>query len=395
MKRVLFVINNFKTGGIQKSLVELLSQIAEDYEITVYATRLHGNYVSQIPTNIKVLEGSRFAQMLEYSRKEYRDFGGTFFCFIKTIFGFLSGVIGRRLPAWVYCRLIGKISGNYDVAISFAQPGMNGLFHNLENEIVLYCSKAARKITFLHCDYGNYGGNTPYNHALYKKFDAIAAVSSSVARRFADILPDQKDKLFVVNNCCNYTRIVKMAEEDPVVYFKTCIVSVSRLAKEKGLFRCIPIIKNLINEGFDFEWHIIGGGDEISIKALEAEVKRNGLSEVVVLEGEQKNPYRFIKNADFLFLPSFHEAAPMVFNEACCLGVRILSTNTLSAEEFVSDRGVGVVCNNDEKSICVMLKQALNNEVPIIKEVNMRDWNNKVKSQFNNLINKQWNPNNY
>ena len=53
----------------------------------------------------------------------------------------------------------------------------------------------------------------------------------------------------------------------------------------------------------------------------------------------------------------------MVFDEALALGVPILSTRTLSADELVADRNVGCVCDNDDDDIYDMLRKALGSEL--------------------------------
>jgi glycosyltransferase involved in cell wall biosynthesis len=55
-------------------------------------------------------------------------------------------------------------------------------------------------------------------------------------------------------------------------------------------------------------------------------------------------------HADYLLVPSRHEAAPMVFDEASVLGLRIVSTNTTSAAEMVGGDG-GIVCENSPEGI--------------------------------------------
>ena len=72
----------------------------------------------------------------------------------------------------------------------------------------------------------------------------------------------------------------------------------------------------------------------------------NGLSERIIFHGAVENPYPYKKQADFFFLPSFHEAAPLVLEEAKLLGLPILTTETLSARTLVGD--LGIVCQNDD-----------------------------------------------
>ena len=75
----------------------------------------------------------------------------------------------------------------------------------------------------------------------------------------------------------------------------------------------------------------------------------------VFLLGEQRNPYRYMINADYLLVSSLHEAAPMVFDEANILELPIISTNTTSANEIVLSND-SIVCETFDE-----IKDILNN----------------------------------
>ena len=346
-------------GGIQKSLVELLSAINKNYEITLYCVKPNGECISMLPDNINVVYGNKWALVSEQSLAEAKKNG--FLPYLLRLFlSSWTKLFGKKIPAYLLTKIMGKIPGEYDAAISFSQPIHDKQFATLTNEIVLNCCKSKRKATFVHCDFIKYGGNTKYNRGLYKKFDAVATVSNSVGECFLKALPELKEKLFTVYNCVDNGNIMSLANDNPLEYNKKAIVTVARLSEEKGLLRCIPIFKRLKNEGVGFQWHIVGGG---ALKgALEQSIVNAELTEDIILHGEQKNPYRFLKNADFFLLPSFHEAAPVVFFEAAALNIPVLTTNTLSAKELVENRGNGIVCDNSDEAIYIMLKNTVLND---------------------------------
>ena len=292
-----------------------------------------------------------------------------------------SKFFSKALPSWILCKRIGKIGEEYDVAISYSQPICDKDFCGLTKEIVLNCVNAKQKITFVHCDFGSYGGNTKRNRNLYRKFHRIAAVSDSVGKRFGEIVPETLQNLNTVYNFCASNEIRQMAMQDPITYQNKTFVTVARLSEEKGILRCIPIFAQLKKDGFDFEWHIVGGGP-LKQRIL-SEISRCSLEENIILEGEQVNPYRFIKNADYFLLPSFHEAAPMVFDEALALNIPVLTTNTLSAAELVGDRGSGLVCENTDESIYDMLYQVMSNGIKF--DINTEPNNKVCMEQFSKL----------
>ena len=56
-----------------------------------------------------------------------------------------------------------------------------------------------------------------------------------------------------------------------------------------------------------------------------------------------------MRGADLLLISSFHEAAPMVIDEAACLGLPTLSVKTTSCDEMLKD--CGLVCENSQEGI--------------------------------------------
>jgi len=60
-----------------------------------------------------------------------------------------------------------------------------------------------------------------------------------------------------------------------------------------------------------------------------------------------------------LLLPSLSEAAPLVIDEAACLGTPILTTETSSAKDMVADTGFGWVCDNTVDGIAEGLHKLL------------------------------------
>ena len=69
-------------------------------------------------------------------------------------------------------------------------------------------------------------------------------------------------------------------------------------------------------------------------------------------------------------MTSYHEAAPMVIDEACALGLPILTTETTSAHDMVAERQCGWVCENTDMSFIGKLEEILSelDKLVIIKE---------------------------
>lgn len=369
MKRILVVINNMEIGGIQKSLLELLKALSRrnDVSVSLFCCNQCGDFLPLIPKEIEILPGNKWAQVSELSLEKCKRLGKKYYIF-RVVSTLWTKLFNKKMPANLLCHKIKSI-GKYDIAISYSQPINAKAFCTLTNEIVLNCTKADRKVTFVHCDFENYGGNTKVNRKLYRKFDTIAAVSDSVGKNLAKCIPEIKDKIKTVYNFCDADEIKALSDQNPIEYPAKTLITVARLSEEKGMIRCIPVIAKLKERNLNFEWHIVGGGGLENV--IRNTIADYGMENVIFLEGQQTNPYRYMKNADYLFLPSFHEAAPMVFDEAITLKLPILTTNTLSARELVSDRNAGMVCENSEDGIYNMLYSALTARNNCFENVNL------------------------
>ncbi len=355
MKRILFVINHMDIGGIQTSLIRLLTAITREYEIDLLCIRPDGELIPQLPKEIKLLVPLKIVMISEMSVKQ--AFGiGAGYGLLRSILSAWTKAFGKALPARVITGMSGiKLSG-YDAAISFTQPSAGRALHNLCNEMVLNACRAKRKITFIHCDFESYGGNNRYNRSLYEQFDLIAAVSDSVGAIMKEAVPKAAHKVVTVRNYLNERDIQLAAEEQRIEYReKIPVITAARLSPEKGIARCIPIFVRLKSQGYDVKWHIIGEGPEENV--IRSCINQYSANGAVELQGKLINPYPYMKGAALLLVPSLHEAAPVVFDEAGALGLPVLTTDTASARELVERRGLGWVCGMADEDIYCALKE--------------------------------------
>lgn len=358
-KSILIVNNNLQTGGVQKALVNLLNEIKNSYNITLFLFHKSGEYIQDLPKQINVIEAKWPLNILGISQLESRKLGWSYF-FTRGLLAVFSRLLNNRMPINLLISTE-RLENNFDFGISFLHNFQEKILYGGCNEFILERINAKEKITFVHCDFLQSGVNTTNNQKIYNRFDKIAVVSNGARESFIKVLPELEDHVYTVSNCHNFGEYIRLSKINPIEYSKNClnIISVSRLSPEKGYIRGLRVIKQLSEEGYQVHWHIVGDGPQK--EKILRKIEELHLEKEVTLYGNQKNPYRYIKNADVLLLPSFHEAAPMVFAEAKCLGVPIVSTNTTSAQEMVTDDVAGWVCENNEEGIYNSLKLLLEN----------------------------------
>ena len=356
-KRILIACNNLHIGGIQRSLANLLGEVSDRYDVTLFLFYPEGEY--SVPKNVKIIRGNFFTRIMGMTQAEANRAGVPtrlwrgFWTVFTRIFG--CGAAFRPLCAFQ------RIDGEYDAAVSFMQNSAYRFFYGGCNEFVINCVKAKRKISFVHCDFEHYYGNNAYNRNFYKKFDTIACVSGACKDVFDRVCPDYADRSTVVHNCFNFSEMRSMAEEFAAERTGgvTNIFTSARISEEKGIFRTIKIFADLKADGAKFIWRIAGGGAQLE-KAVEM-CRSYGLENDIIFLGQRENPYPYFKSADLALVPSYDEAAPMVFGEAAAFGTPILSTATISARELVEEKGLGTVCENSDEGIKNALRKILDN----------------------------------
>lgn len=358
MKKIIIVNNNMKVGGVQKSLYNLLWSVSDQYDITLYLFSQTGEYINQLPPAVKIISCTSLFHYLGVSQDECSNL--LVDKVSRGLLAILCKVLGRPFILSIMALSQPVLPEKYDVAISYLQNGNLHSFYGGVNEFVLQKISAMKKIAFLHCDYCNCGANNAPNNKLYYAFDRIAACSDGCRRAFIKAVPELNGKCATVRNFHRQELIKKMALENPVAYKsgRFHVVVVGRLAHEKAIDRAIKAAAYGIKKQLPISLHIIGDGNMMkSLKELVASLK---IQDVVHFHGEQHNPYRFMTNADLLLVTSYHEAAPMVIDEARIIGLPVLTVETTSSKEMVLERHCGWVCENSQEGINKRLAEILN-----------------------------------
>ncbi len=390
MKKIIIVNNNMHIGGVQKSLYNLLCSIdtVNEYDVTLLLFSKNGVIFDGLPGTIKIKECKGFFRFLGKTRSECKTSLSDYL--LRFIFAALSRVLGRALVLKLLLLFEPIEDDEFDCAISFMHNGPARAFYGGTQEYVLSRVKAEKKVAFIHGDYIKCGACYGANNRILEKFDLIAACSDGCRNVFVQALPALENKCITVRNFNRFDEIKELSDIDPVGY--ACdvlnVIMVARLSPTKGIDRAINALAFCVKKGIVLNLHIVGGGSEYE-KLLEL-TKTLGMENNVVFYSEQSNPYRFMKNADLFLLTSYHEAAPMVIDEAVCLGLPVLTTQTTSSQEMVTNEGCGWVCENSQEALNDALFAVLSdkNELKAMKSrllIRQSD-NSKALAQFGALL---------
>lgn len=355
--KVLVVLKDLYTGGIQKSCVNFVNYLSKNkIVVDLVLFNPEGPLRGQISNAVNIIEANCALLPFAVSQGDAKTWGAKFF-FKRTIFAIWAKLFGNKRILKNALKKQYKLDKSYDVAISFApSTGLKTLTVG-GAEFVLEKTEAKQKWIFVHGDYERSGLNEPYANVIFSKFDKVFCVSKSCAELMKKANKKLAEKIDYIYNVCDVEDIKKKAEEkiEEKPNDKFELITVARLSEEKGHIRLLEQLKNLHVEGFDFLYTIVGDGKERT--SIEKFIKENNMSSYVDMVGNKSNPYPYIKRADLFVLPSYHESYGLVLVESMILGVPVLTTKTSAAEEVVLDNGF--ICENNADSLYQCLKQQL------------------------------------
>ena len=163
---------------------------------------------------------------------------------------------------------------------------------------------------------------------LYRRADAVVALSRPMERELADIVGVPRKKLFCIPNPVDRDYILaqsRAAVEHPWLVPKDIpiIISVGRLVPAKDHATLLKAFELVVRER-PARLLIVGDGPERN--SIEVLIHELGVAACVALIGFDPNPWRWMARADLYVLSSLWEGSPNTLLEARVLGCRTLVT---------------------------------------------------------------------
>lgn len=349
-KRILFINGHLNTGGVERSLVDILKHM--DY--TRYAVDLLllediGDYAAELPSEVNVL---------------FRDIHHTYGRFVSSI---------RRCIAvhdWMCLRLRFLLLSRRFLGARTLKPAaaillgdyrcdcVIGFRRGICSDLAAYSIQANRRITWWH--HGEFNAERVTYGDMCKKMDAVAVVSQACKDMLQDQLPEFADKLVCIPNMLDVNAIKQKVTCSLYTDNMLHIISVGHLMPEKHFENIIPTAVALRDASIDFIWHIVGEGPERA--KLEALIAEHDLKNHVILEGSKANPYPYIKYANLFVHPSYVESQGLTVLEAMALGVPCVVTKSRGPCEFIEDGVNGLLTEQSPESLTEKVLTILNDK---------------------------------
>lgn len=368
MKKILFIIESFDTGGIATALFNMVNVLSNEYEVSVFSCVTADHRPDKLSDAIRVYYGGWRLAALNSTLKECKADRKRFL--YKTAGTCWSKLFSNELPV----RLALKhevFLGDYDLVCSFSPERGRHVTWSGYCRFADAIAHTDRVISWIHYDPNHVDPDISYNNRFFEKIYGVCAVSRSVASEFSRVYPDIRTKVLSCYNILDFELIKHLSEEGTQLeYPKNSFVffTASRLSPEKALVRGIRCFSKIVEKHPDAYWYIAGDGPQYGeIKAL---IEDCGIRDHVILLGNLENPYPYMKDATMYLNVSYHEAAPMVFMESLFLETPVLCTRTSSADELLKNGENAFICDNDPESITRALNSVLDRK-DALKEMNV------------------------
>ena len=339
-KKILFLLESFAGGGVEKVFIDLINNIdINKYDVTVMSIWDYGVRKKDLRKDVRYK--SIFPNIKGISR--------VFHNFVEKSDGKLLYKLGIR--------------EKYDIEIAFIEGRATKIIGASTNP-------NSKKIAWVHIDLSQghwtskvFRESTELEKNYYKKFNDIVFVSNSAKEGFIKLFGDDFGELQVKYNPIIAADVIKKSQEivDDIEKprDKKLLVTSGRLVSQKGYESLLEVCNRLNNDKLDYELWILGEG--WARTKLEELIDKYKLSNVKLL-GFKENPYKYIKQGDLFVCSSKNEGFSLVIAEAMVLGLPVISTNCSGPNELLNFGEYGFMVENNNEELYEGIKALINDD---------------------------------
>lgn len=341
--KVLIRLRSLEMGGVQKVILDLLENLPQDvFELTLLLHLKQGELVPNVPKHIRLIS-------IVGGKENFSSFIP-----LRTL-----QLTLRRLKLEFYLKfpdLLYRKYGLYEMDVEVASS-----YFELE-DVLNSPNLKSKKIGWFHTDIRFVKKKLALKFIrLMKRFDVMIFG----AKQTRDVIEEFYGETFpngrVIYNVIDGDLIQKKSNEFVVERNDNLpqFISVARLQKRKNFDTLAKVHKRLLDDGFLHEIIVIGDGNHRPV--IETVIDDLKIQETFKLLGTHKNPYPYIKAAEFFILPSKTESYPLIIGETLCLAKPIISTDVGGINEMIDHDVDGMLIEPEEEEIYQAMKKVLNN----------------------------------
>lgn len=368
MKTILFNTDSLIMGGAEKLAIQYVKALSKDYKIILLVNEdngIEGNILEKdIPENVEykfivdkaIMDNINKYRNLKQKHKKNLWYRIKYNYFLK-----------RRRKSFRE-NIINYIKNKkYDILIDF------------NNKLPLEIANN-RMISWLHLSLkGMKTKQKEKNAEKFKKVKKVIVINDDMKKEFKEYFPESLNKAERIYNLFDIKEIKNKSIDDSLLsedeknkLNEKYIVACCRLDRQKDLETLINAFSNLKKkENIKEKLYIIGDGDKRT--ELENLSKKLNMSEDIIFLGTQKNPYIWMKNAEFFVHSSHKEGFGMVLVEAMITNGLVVSSDCpVGPREILEDGKSGILVKPQDISEMekALFEMMTNKETQNIKKEN-------------------------
>lgn len=321
--KIQFLINSLTSGGAERVASTLFNELSNINEYEIFFFTIETDKFYNLDKKIK------YESLTKNNINSNK---------VKRIFGYLFSI-------FKYYKVVKK--NNPDILISFLE---------ISNFITIIIGKLLKRkiIVSEHTnpikifqEKGFIGKLYVFLiKKLYSKSDLIVTVSNEIGEvLMREFNIDRKRIITIYNphNISYYRRVSKelLEKRYSKIFSNSFIfIHVGRLTEAKGQWFLIRSFKKVVEKYPNVKLIILGEGElKEKLKNL---VKKLKLEKNVFLLGNQKNPFKFVKNSDVFVFPSLLEGLPNTVIEALSLNNPVISSDCKTGPREILVPSLGI-----------------------------------------------------
>ncbi|MDE4917071.1 glycosyltransferase involved in cell wall biosynthesis [Cupriavidus metallidurans] len=332
--RVLFHVTHFLHGGIETSLVSLITALdREGFEIGLTVTypseALETHFRARLPAGVKlqVLAPERWLSHCRQLKKA-RKLGPLGKIYEEVLLPPVRKPLMNR-------RFRQVLAQGYDVVVDY-DMSLSRITGPLPVPMMGY-----QHFSVAHLERGHRRKLRKLRHQCRTDYAAVVMLTDSMLNDARALIPDVADKLVRLYNTIDLDSIRARANAplDPSAQpAGPYIVSVGRLEEsQKDFTTLLHAYAQLAKEGIDEDLVLVGDG--ASRPQLEALAASLGIADRVTFAGFQSNPHAWIRKSRLLAFSSKMEGLPNVLLEGLAVGQVVVSTDCPTGPREILDDG--------------------------------------------------------
>lgn len=218
--------------------------------------------------------------------------------------------------------------------------------------------------------------------------DCIIAQTKEMAEAMVKVYGWNHDDITTIYNPLDKQYIQDCIKEDsPLDNNNVNFVAMNRVSQQKDvitMLKSFEICKTSISNA---HLYILGStADKEYVRSIEEFIVSHNLSESIHIEGLQKNPYKYLKDADAFVMSSLYEGLPNAMLEAMYLGIPVAVTRSIPFIQATVEEGItgySVPMSNPNALAEAMIKAIKLKNLPKYNDITKSE--NKVIETFSKL----------